>query len=131
MAEFIAAGLNDYAVAIDKRAIDEINNEEELEGYDGYLFGCPTYFEDMTDNMKAFLFLAQKANTEGKTGGAFGSYTHMGNAPQKIANIMEHVLGMDLGAVGPLLVKEQILDTGKGEGPCHEFGKAIGHQLGP
>jgi flavorubredoxin len=131
MADLIAEGLKNYGVAVDQRLIDDINTEKELEGYDCFLFGCPTYFEDMTDNMKAFLFLAQKAATQGKTGGAFGSYTHMGNAPQKIANIMEHVLGMDMGAIGPLLVKEQILDTGKGEGPCHEFGKAIGQKMTP
>ena len=79
--------------------------------------------------MKTFLFLAQKAGLTGKVGGAFGSYTHIGSAPEKIHDTMMHVFKMNMKEIGPFNVKEQILDSGRGEQPCRDYGKAIGKQL--
>jgi multimeric flavodoxin WrbA len=49
------------------KKITQLKNEEEVAGYDAYVFGSPTYHRDMIGTMKTFLFLAQKANLAGKT----------------------------------------------------------------
>ncbi|MHC4308280.1 MAG: flavodoxin family protein [Planctomycetota bacterium] len=70
MAEYIAEGVRFSGNSADIRKLTDIKNEQELEGYDGYLFGCPTYHRDMTANMKTFLFVVEKAKLKGKVGGA-------------------------------------------------------------
>jgi flavodoxin len=65
MAEYIAEGIRITGNTVDLKKISEIKDEKALEGYDAYVFGCPTYHRDITDGMKTFLFIAQKANLEG------------------------------------------------------------------
>ena len=96
MAEDIAEGVRFSGNEAEVRKITDIKNEKELQGYDGYLFGSPTYYRDMIGSMKMFLFLAQVANLGGKVGGAFGSYTHIGDAPKLIFDTMENVFKMDM-----------------------------------
>ena len=129
MANYIAEGIRSVNYEVDILSISEIKNEKKIEGYDGYVFGCPTYFQDMTDSMKTFLFLAQKAGLNGSVGGAFGSYTHIGSAPERIYNTMMHVFKMNVKEIGPFNVKEQIIDSGRAEQPCKDYGKAIGRLL--
>jgi len=112
------------------KKVSEIRKGETLEAYDGLLFASPTYFKTMADEMKTFLFLALKADLKGKVGGAFGSFTHMGNGPKIVHDTMENVFHMDMGGIGPLNVKEQIIDAGKCDPPCHEYGSAIGQKIG-
>ena len=83
IAESIAEGIRISGNEAELRKISDIKSHEELAGYDGYVFGCPTYHRDMTAGMKTFLFLAEKANLLGKMGGAFGSYKR-GDAGRKI-----------------------------------------------
>jgi flavodoxin len=80
MAEYMSEGVRFSGHEVETKKISEIKNEAALQGYDAYIFGSPTYHRDMTQGMKTFLFLAQKANLEGKVGGTFGSYTHSGDA---------------------------------------------------
>ncbi len=129
MAKKIAEGIRnaDHEVLI--RPVANIRDADELEGYDGYLFGSPTYFRRTTEAMKTFLFLAQKADLQGKVGGAFGSYTHIGSGPRTIYDTMEHVFRMKMAEVNPFNVKEQILDAGKGDQPCIDYGKGIAEML--
>jgi len=129
MAETIAQGVRQAGAEAIVRRIGEIGNEKELEGFDGYLFGCPTYFRTITQEMKQFLFMAQKANLSEKTGGSFGSYTHIGNGPKITRDTMEFVFGMKMADLGAFNVKEQILDSGQGEEPCRAFGKAFGEKV--
>ena len=129
MAESIAEGVQSTGNEAEVKAISDIPDEGALEGFDGYVFGAPTYFKDTTDEMKTFLFLAQKADLKGKVGGAFGSYTHIGNGPKMIYDTLEQVFHMDMGEIAPFNVKEQILDSGKGEQPCREYGIALGQKL--
>ena len=69
MAEYIAEGIRFTGNTSDLKKISEIKNEKALDGYDAYVFGCPTYHRDITEGMKTFLFSAQKANLTGKVGG--------------------------------------------------------------
>ena len=102
---------------------------EELEGFDGYVFGCPTYHRDLTAGMKTFLFLAQKADMSGKVGGAFGSYTHSGESAQMIYDTMQHVYKMETVDLGALNLKEAVVPTGEGQKACQDYGRQIGQKL--
>ena len=130
MAEYIAEGVRISGHNAEVKKVSEIKNEKEMQGYDGYLFGCPTYHRDMTENMKTFLFMAKKANLGGKVGGAFGSYTHSGDAPKLISDTMEFVYKMTMVDLGSLNLKEDLLDKREGMKACHDYGKAVGEKLG-
>ena len=56
MADFLAEGVRFAGQNVEVKKISEIEHAEELNGYDAYLFGCPTYHKDMTGGMKQFLF---------------------------------------------------------------------------
>jgi flavorubredoxin len=129
MAERIAEGIRSTGNQALIRRISEIKVASELEGYEGYVFGSPTYFKDTTDEMKTFLFLASQANLGGKVGGAFGSYTHLGSGPKMIYDTMEHVFEMNMAEMNPFNVKEQILDSGKGDQVCLDYGKAVAEKI--
>ena len=129
MAKYAAEGVRFSGHTAELKKISEIKNEKDFAEFDGFIFGCPTYHRDMTDNMKTFLFLAQKANLEGKVGGAFGSHTHTGDAPKLIFDTMEFVYKMDMVNLGPFPLKESVVDTTEGMQACQEYGKAIGKKL--
>lgn len=130
MAQSIAEGIRMTGQAVEMKKISKIQSEQELEGFDGYVFGCPTYHRDLTAGMKTFLFLAQKVNMTGKIGGAFGSYTHSGESAQMIYDTMQHVYKMDTVDLGALNLKEQVISTGEGRRACQDYGRAVGQMLG-
>jgi flavodoxin len=129
MGEFIAEGVRISGHEVELKRIAEIKKEKEISGYDAYVFGCPTYHKDMTNGMKTFLFLAQKAELEGKVGGAFGSCTHSGDAPKLIFDTMEYVFKMNITNLGPFNLKEDIVTTGEGIRACQDYGKAISEEV--
>jgi flavodoxin len=130
MAEYIAEGVRISGHDAEVKKISEIKGEKDLAGYDAYVFGCPTYHRDMTENFKTFLFLAQKAGLNGKAGGAFGSHTHSGDAAKAIFDTMEFVYRMKMTNLGSFLLKEDDIDTGEGRRACQDYGKVIGEMLG-
>ena len=129
MANYIAEGVRFCGHEAEVKKIAELKNEKAFAGFDGCIFGCPTYHRDMTENMKTFLFIAQKASLEGKPGGAFGSHTHTGDAPKLIFDTMEYVYKMDVVNLGPFALKEAIVSTPEGIHSCQEYGKAVGKKL--
>jgi flavodoxin len=129
MAEFIAEGVRISGYEAELEKITAIKNEKALQGYDAYVFGCPTYHRDMTNGMKTFLFLVQKAELKGKVGGAFGSHTHSGDAPKLIFDTMEYVFKMDMVNLGPFKLKEDIVPTGEGMRACQDYGKAVAEEV--
>ena len=129
MADYIAEGIRISGHEANLVKISEIKNEKSLEGYDGYVFGCPTYHRDLTGGMKTFLFLAQKVNMVGKIGGAFGSYTHSGESAQMIYDTMQHVYKMDMTDLGALNIKESVVSTDEGRRACQDYGKAVGNKF--
>ncbi|MDY6951943.1 MAG: flavodoxin domain-containing protein [Thermodesulfobacteriota bacterium] len=130
MAEYVAEGVRIVGHEAGLMRIGAIKSHKDLEGYDAYVFGCPTYHRDITNGMKTFLFLAQKAGLKGKVAGAFGSHTHSGDAPKVIFDTMEHVFKMDMVELGAFKLKEEIIETGEGLRACQDYGKAIGEKLG-
>jgi len=129
MAEYVAEGVRFSGNSADIKPLSEIKSEQDLEGYDGYAFGCPTYHRDMTSNMKQFLFLAEKANLAGKVGGAFGSYTHSGDAPKYIYDTMEHVFKMKMTSLGSFNLLEHLVENTEGMRACQDYGKSLSDQL--
>lgn len=129
MANYIAEGLRMKAIDVELKKISDIKTEKQLEGYDVYVFGCPTYHRDMTAGMKTFLFLAQNLNLVGKIGGAFGSYTHSGESAPMIFDTMQFVYKMDTTDLGALSLKEAVVDADEGARACQDYGKAIGEKI--
>ncbi len=129
MADYIAEGIRFTGNTADFKKLSEIKTEKDLEGYDGFIFGCPTYHRDMTDNFKTFLFLAQKGKLQDKAAGAFGSSTHSGEAPKLIFDTMEFVFRMRMTNLGPFDLREQIVSTDAGLRACQDYGKALGKIL--
>lgn len=130
MAEYIAEGVRMAGHQAELRKISTIKNEKDLQGYDGYIFGCPTYHRDMTGGMKTFLFLVEKAKLAGKVGGAFGSYTHSGDAPGIIFDTLEHVFKMNVTDLGSFNLKEHLIDQREGLKACQDYGKGVAAKLG-
>jgi len=129
MAEYIAEGVRISGNEAEVKKVAEIKNERDLAGYDAYIFGCPTYHRTMPQNFETFLFLAQKAGLQGKVGGAFGSYTHSGDAPKMIFDTMEFVYRMNVTELGSFNMLENIVGTQEGLKSCHDYGKTIGEKL--
>ncbi len=129
MAEYIAEGVRISGHNVDLKKISDIKSEKDLAGYDAYAFGSPTYHRAMPGLVETFLFLAQKANLAGKVGGAFGSYTHSGDAPKMIFDTMEFVYKMKVLDLGSFNLLEHVLDTREGLKAFHDYGKAIGEKM--
>ena len=130
MAQDIAEGIRISGQEAVVKKISAVKSAKELAGYDGYIFGSPTYHRDMADPMKTFLFLARKANLEGKLAGAFGSYTHSGDAPAVIFDTMQYVYKMEPFELSAFKLKEAIVDTTEGMRACHDYGRVFGEKLG-
>jgi flavorubredoxin len=122
IANLIAEGVrfagNDATVKNSK----EIKSETDLQGYDGYVFGSATYHGDMMQGMKTLLFLGEKANLQGKAGGAFGAFGWSGEAPDRIFGTMENIFQMKM-VTGPLRLKSSSL--GGGIQMAQDYGKQI------
>ncbi len=129
MAEYIAEGVRLSGAGVEIKKISEIKTDKDLAGYDGYIFGCPTYHKAITENFKTFLFLAEKGGLRDKIGGAFGSSTHSGEAPGIIFDTMEFVYAMQMTTLGPFDLRESAVDTADGMKACQDYGRALGNML--
>ena len=128
IADLVAEGIRFSGNEADIVEVKDIKSEADLEGYDGYVFGSPTYHGEMLQSMKTMLFLAEKANLQGKVGGAFGAHGWSTEAQDRIYNTMKEVFKMDM-VKGPLLLKSASL--GGGVQMAQEYGKEIGSKLTP
>lgn len=129
MADYLSEGFRMAGKDVTAVKINQLKNEKDLAGYDGFLFGCPTYHKDMTNSMKQFLFLVEKANLTGKIGGAFGSHTHSGEAAPMVFETMQHVFKMDVTELGPLNLTEEVMESDEGLKACHQYAKALAEKF--
>ena len=130
MAEYIAEGVRISGQEATVKKISDIKNADDLAGYDGYIFGSPTFHRDMANPMKTFLFLANNAGLEGKLAGSFGSYTHSGDAPAIIFDTMQYVYKMKPCELGSFNLKEAVVETSDGMRSCQDYGRVFGEDLG-
>ena len=126
IAKLIAEGIRFSGIEAKITNVTDVKKETDLEGYDGYLFGSATYHGDMMQSMKTMLFLAEKANLEGKPGGAFGAFGWSGEAPDRIFGTMKNIFKMDM-VKEPLRLKSASL--GGGIQMAQDYGREIGKKF--
>ena len=126
IADLVAEGVRFSGHEAEVVNIKEVKNEADLDGYDGYVFGSATYHGEMLQGMKTFLFLAEKADLEGKVGGSFGAYGWSGEANDRILETMKHILKMDMVA-DTLRLKSSSLDGGLQM--AQDYGRAVAKKL--
>jgi flavodoxin len=129
MAEYIAEGIRFTGEQALIKKISDIKSSNDLIGYDGYIFGSPTYHRDMADPMKTFLFLANRVDLAGKLAGAFGSYTHSGDAPAVIYDTMQYVYRMVPFELGSFKLIEERVETTEGMRACQDYGRIFAEKL--
>jgi flavorubredoxin len=122
IADLIGEGIRLAGHQADVVNVKAIKGEADLAGYDGYVFGSATYHGDMLQAMKTFLFMAEKAQLEGKAGGAFGSFGWSGEANDRIYQTMQNIFKMDMAA-DSLRLKSSNLGGGV------QMAQAYGRQL--
>jgi flavodoxin len=134
MAQYVAEGVRIAGYEADLKNISEINSEKDLSGYDGYIFGCPTYSLDMPERFKRFLSVAEKAHLEGKAGGAFSSRAHPssgeGGAAESLFDLMESNFKMRMTNLGPFQLEGGLTEKEQDMHTCQDYGKAVGEMLG-
>lgn len=111
LGELIAEGVRFSMVDVTLKNVKDIRKETELAGYDAYIFGSSTYHGEMMNSMKTFLFIAERADLQGKKGGAFGSFGWSGEAAERIYDTMKNIYGMDMVS-SPLMLKSGSVDGG-------------------
>lgn len=124
--ELIAEGMRFSGVEVKVADVREIASEKDLEGYDAYVFGSPTYHGDMLQPMKTMLFMAEKADLENKAGGAFGAFGWSGESPERIYGTMKNIFKMNM-AGAPLMLKNSSL--GGGIKMAQDYGREIAGKL--
>ena len=123
IAQLIGEGMRFEGYDIEVRNVTEIDKGGiSLNDYNAIVLGSATYHGEMLQSMKTFLFLAEKANLEGKSGGAFGAFGWSGEAPGRIFDTMTHILKMNM-VQEPLRLKSA--DLGGGIKMAQDYGREI------
>lgn len=126
IADYIAEGIRFTGSEAKVVGAADIKKEEDLEGYDAYVFGSATYHGEMMQAMKTMLFLAAKMDLKGKTGGSFGAFGWSGEALDRIYETMQNIFQMDM--VGsPLRLKSVLLQGG--QQMAQDYGREIGKKI--
>ncbi len=100
----------------------------ELAEADAIIFGMPTYYHDMSIDMKNLLEAASKEEIDlkGKVGAAFGSYGWSGEAPNMLIEIMKNKFEMDV-VEPPIRIKYNPDEEGLEE--CRKLGKTVAEKI--
>mmetsp|Transcript_5146 Transcript_5146/g.2894 ORF Transcript_5146/g.2894 Transcript_5146/m.2894 type:complete len:130 (-) Transcript_5146:10-399(-) len=106
--ELIAEGLRFAAVDVILFDAKDIKKESDLTDYDSYFFGSATYYGEIMNSMKTLLFLAKKAELEGRVGGSFGAFDWSGEAPERIYDTMKNIYNMKMVS-GSLMLKSRVM----------------------
>jgi flavorubredoxin len=125
--ELIAEGIRFGGHEATAANVSDIKSEKDLGGFDAYVFGSATYHGEMMAKMKTMLFMAQKANLEGKAGGAFGAFGWSGEAPDRIYDTMKNVFSMNM-VNAALRLKSAALQGGTRM--AQDYGRDIAKKLG-
>ncbi len=126
IAELIAEGIRIGGHGATIKNTTDIKSENDLNGFDGYVFGSATYHGEMIASMKQLLFLAEKVALENLPGGSFGAYGWSGEAPQRIFDTMKNIYKMRMTG-SPLMLKASWL--GGGTVMAQDYGKAMAKML--
>lgn len=136
MANYIAEGVRFTGNQATTKSISEIKSAADLQGFDGYIFGSPTFSLDLPSPMKKLLANANFSFLQGKLAGAFGPYKHeVGYTPAGVAAAlileeMQKEFKMEPIDLGALKLKEDLVETGEGMRACQDYGRFFGEKLG-
>jgi flavorubredoxin len=122
----IAEGLRFSGMDAKVVNVNDIKTEKDLMGYDAVVLGSATYHGEMMSKMKTLLFMAEKAELEGKVGGAFGAFGWSGEAPDRIYETMKNIFKMDMVST-PLRLKSSSIEGGLRM--AQDYGREIGKKL--
>ncbi len=123
IAQLIAEGMRFEGYDVDVVNTTDVEKTGiSLNEYNAVVMGSATYHGEMLQSMKTFLFVAEKANLEGKAGGAFGAFGWSGEAPGRIFETMRHVLKMEMVSE-PLRLRSA--DLGGGTKMAQDYGRQI------
>ena len=126
IADLIAEGIRISGHEATVIKAGDIKKEADLQNCGAYVFGSATYHGDMMQPIKTFLFMAEKADLEGKAGGSFGAYGWSGEAPGRIYDTMKNIYQMNMVS-GPLMLKSGGL--GGGIKMAQDYGKEIAKKM--
>ncbi len=126
IADLVAEGVRFTGTDAKVISATQLNKQEDLEGYDAYVFGSATYHGEMMQAMKTLLFLAAKLDLEGKVGASFGAFGWSGEAPDRIYDTMLNILKMDMIG-GPLRLKSAAIQGGMQM--AQDYGREIGKKI--
>lgn len=126
IANLIAEGLRFSAVDVKMVNVTDIKSEKDLMGYDALVLGSATYHGEMMSKMKTLLFMAEKAELEGKVGGAFGAFGWSGEAPDRIFDTMKNIFKMNMVSV-PLRLKSSTIEGGMRM--AQDYGREIAKKI--
>jgi flavodoxin len=136
MANYIAEGVRFTGNQAITKKISEIKSAADLQGFDGYIFGSPTFSLDLPSPMKKLLANVNYSFLQGKLAGAFGPYKHeVGYTPAGVAAAlileeMQKDFKMEPVDLGALKLKEDLVETGEGMRACQDYGRFFGEKLG-
>ena len=135
MAQYIAEGVRFSGQEVTVKKITDVRGDSDLDGYDGYIFGSPTFSQDLPQPMKSFLSITPKRKLEGKKGGSFGayrhdvSYQHDKYAPAIIFDTLQKDYKMEPFELGPFNLQEDAVETREGIKACQDYGRVFGEGL--
>ncbi len=127
ISDLIAEGIRFSGAEVKIVNVNDIKKETELQGYDALVLGSATYHGEMMQKMKTLLFMAEKANLEGKVGGAFGAFGWSGEAPDRIFDTMKNIFKMNMVS-GSLRLKSSIIEGGMKI--AQDYGREIAKKIG-
>lgn len=131
MALAIKRGMEKASLAVIAKRVDDTTMEDLVQA-DAIVFGCPTYFANMTAKMKDFIDRSVRIyprGLSGKVGAAFTSYAGIGAEPLLLSLIMAMflhrmiIVGGQDGEFGAISVgpPDKRVET-----RCEAFGERIG-----
>jgi len=126
IANLIAEGIRFSGHEAEIKKVTDVKKEDDLKGFDAVVFGSPTYHGEIVQGMKTLLFMAEKAELNGKVGGAFGAFGWSGEAPDRIFDTMKNIYRMNMVSV-PLRLKSA--DLGGGMKMAQDYGREIAEKM--
>jgi flavorubredoxin len=126
IANLIAEGIRFSGHEAEVKKVTDVKKEDDLKGFDAVVLGSPTYHGEMVQGMKTLLFMAEKAELNGKVGGAFGAFGWSGEAPDRIFDTMKNIYQMNMVSV-PLRLKSA--DLGGGMKMAQDYGREVAEKM--
>lgn len=124
--DLIAEGMRFEGVDVVIKQASDITDNSELEGYEAYVFGSPTYHGTMLKGMETLLFRLENLPLSGAVGASFGAFGWSGEAPPRIFDTMAHVFGMKM-VKEPLMLKAASL--GGGMKMAQDYGREVARAM--